>query len=275
LALPIMDSTIALLRRRLTGRSIYMTDRGHVHHCLMNALGRHRSVLLVAAMACLASGGGAVLSVYMKNDVVALMSTGLVVALLVFMRLFGHVECALLVSKLSIPALSLRRKHWPKNGRSCALEVAVRLQGDRQWNLLWESLTEWAEKLRLQRVDLDVNLPAMKEGFHANWYQPLDREWHECWRMEVPLFANGVAVGRLQVAGDRHGDEGLVCDAMDQATELLGLFEKAFAELATSPVGRPENRCVEVLHEASANGHRQFREERVLGPAMAVSQGRV
>jgi UDP-GlcNAc:undecaprenyl-phosphate GlcNAc-1-phosphate transferase len=235
LALPIFDSTFALLRRRLTGRSIYMTDRGHLHHCLMQALENHHSVLLVTWLACLASGVGAVLSVYMKNDVTAIVSTALTVILLVAMRLFGHVECKLFLHKLTVRlARPFRLTERRANG-SRADTVSVRLQGERNWNLLWQSLTEWAEKLQLLRVDLDVNLPAVKESFHANWYQPTARERHECWSMELPLFVNGRAAGRLQVCGERLDGRESICDAVDQIIDLLGPFEQAFVRLAESP----------------------------------------
>jgi UDP-GlcNAc:undecaprenyl-phosphate GlcNAc-1-phosphate transferase len=236
LALPILDSGVALLRRRLTGRSIYSADRGHLHHCLLHELTSHRAVLLVAAVACLASGLGALLSVYMKNDVTAILSTGLMVIILIVMRLFGHVECSLMLSRLPIPSWWYSRNgEAEKNGKGTARTTAVRLQGERQWNLLWESLTECADKLHLLRIDLDVNLPAMREGFHANWYQPTERERHECWRMEIPLFVDGAAVGRLQVSGEHRAEQKSVCDAVDQLIDLLEPFERAFADIAARP----------------------------------------
>jgi UDP-GlcNAc:undecaprenyl-phosphate GlcNAc-1-phosphate transferase len=240
LAVPIMDSTFALLRRRLTGRSIYMTDRGHVHHCLMMTLESNPAVLFVVATACLASGLGAALSIYLKNDVTALLSTGLVAVVLIATRLFGHVECALFISKLlaKLPSNVLwqRRSRRNEQASSRARKVAIRLQGNRQWHLIWESLTELAEKLRLLRIDLDVNLPAMKEGFHANWYQPMSHEHHECWRMEIPLFVNGNVVGRLQVTGEPPSQERSVCDAVDHLAELLVPFEREFTQFAATPV---------------------------------------
>ena len=33
-AIPLFDVAMAVVRRKLTGRSIYETDRGHLHHCL-------------------------------------------------------------------------------------------------------------------------------------------------------------------------------------------------------------------------------------------------
>jgi UDP-GlcNAc:undecaprenyl-phosphate GlcNAc-1-phosphate transferase len=202
----------------------------------MYALESHHAVLLVSLVACIASGVCAFLSVYSKNDVTAITGTTLVLLVLVFTRLFGHVECQLLLSKLAVPLTFFSTKGSASRG-GATRKVAVRLQGERQWNVLWESLTESAEKLQLLRIDLDINLPAMKEGFHANWHQYSSRERHECWRMEVPLFAEGMAVGRLLVSGDRREQEGSVCDAVDRLIELLGPFEKAFMEVAMSPVG--------------------------------------
>jgi len=43
----------------------------------------------------------------------------------------------------------------------------VRLQGNQKWEMLWETLTESAEKLRLARVHLDVNAPALHESYVA------------------------------------------------------------------------------------------------------------
>jgi UDP-GlcNAc:undecaprenyl-phosphate GlcNAc-1-phosphate transferase len=252
LTIPIMDSAFALLRRRLTGRSIYATDRGHFHHCLMQELGRHRSVLLVTGLACLASGTGAAISVYSKNDATALLTTAMVVGLLIVFRTFGYVECTLLLRKLSA-RLSIRRGTDATRNKT-ARKIAVRLQGERQWDLLWESLTELGQRLDLLRIDLDVNLPALKEGFHANWYQLTPLEWHECWRMELPLFVDGVAVGRLAVAGEREADEGSVCDAVDRLTEFLKPFEMSFMELAAAPVAIGYSNRNKQMREATQSG---------------------
>jgi UDP-GlcNAc:undecaprenyl-phosphate GlcNAc-1-phosphate transferase len=46
LTIPILDSAVAILRRRLAGRSIYETDRGHIHHRLLARFGSKHKVLL-------------------------------------------------------------------------------------------------------------------------------------------------------------------------------------------------------------------------------------
>ena len=49
---------------------------------------------------------------------------------------------------------------------------------------------------------LDVNAPSLHEGYHARWsrFQEAD-EAPSLWRLEIPLSANGVAIGRLLIAG--------------------------------------------------------------------------
>src|SRR5262249_39558255 len=42
---PLLDTFAAIARRKLTGRSIYTTDRGHLHHCLEQIAGSQRRAL--------------------------------------------------------------------------------------------------------------------------------------------------------------------------------------------------------------------------------------
>jgi UDP-GlcNAc:undecaprenyl-phosphate GlcNAc-1-phosphate transferase len=84
--------------------------------------------------------------------------------------------------------------------------MEVRLQGSRDWRQLWTVLTEEAERLDLQQLLLDVNAPALHEGYHARWdkFRASD-ESPILWRFEIPLSADGHAVGRLEIAGQPEG----------------------------------------------------------------------
>src|SRR5215472_9997611 len=89
LIVPIFDTTAAILRRKLTGRSIYSTDRGHIHHCLLRyGWGTRRTLLLVSCF-CLLTAGGALASRIFQKDLLALLSAVGVVAILIAGRLFG------------------------------------------------------------------------------------------------------------------------------------------------------------------------------------------
>src|SRR2546428_6188308 len=49
LTIPIFDTSAAIVRRKLTGRSVYTTDRAHLHHCLSRrGLSDRRGVLGVS-----------------------------------------------------------------------------------------------------------------------------------------------------------------------------------------------------------------------------------
>lgn len=47
LGVPILDTTLAVLRRALTGRPIMMPDRGHIHHRLLDMGLSHRGAVLL------------------------------------------------------------------------------------------------------------------------------------------------------------------------------------------------------------------------------------
>ncbi len=226
-ALPIFDSVAAIMRRKLSGRSIYATDRGHLHHRLMAVFGKNTRVLAVVAVCCAATCAGALISIFMKNDLVALFSILSVLCILVVTQVFGHIEFVMLISRLKSIVLSLFRYKGDR-------EYSFRLQGNRNWKLLWESVIEFAQKLDLIEVVLDVNLAAAQEGFHASWRRPSATEKQERWTADVPLFSGNHVIGRLHVCGIR--PQGMTsCETINQLMELLEPLEAEIVATATDP----------------------------------------
>lgn len=199
--IPVFDSVAAILRRRLTGRSIYTTDRAHLHHRLLQTLGSSRRAVAVVAVCCTLTAVAGLAGVYLKSDAVALASGLALVLIFVVTGLFGRAEFQLLAGRIRGLAWSLAhpfvfRQRGPHQAR-------VRLQGTGQWERLWETLTETADKLGLQRVHLDVNLPLAHEGFDAVWERTVAGDHDECWQFGFPLAANDQLIGRLTVSGHR------------------------------------------------------------------------
>ena len=58
LVIPIFDTSAAIIRRWLTGRSIYSTDRAHLHHRLIDSGFSNRQVLLLVGLICLLASAG-------------------------------------------------------------------------------------------------------------------------------------------------------------------------------------------------------------------------
>ena len=229
-AIPIFDSVAAILRRKLTGRSIYATDRGHLHHRLLDLLQSNRRVLALVACACAVTSAAALLSVFLKSDFIALIACASVVVIFIATGVFGRTELLLLGSRLQ----RLRRAFGPSgtSGERWPHQSAVRLQGTRPWHLLWDALIASAAELRLQQIRLDINMTAERESYHARWEQPdqLSREFG--WRLEVPLLLGQQAVGHVAVFG-AHGNQPGV-EELQQLFALVGPVESLFLEIAGS-----------------------------------------
>lgn len=240
--IPFFDSAAAILRRRLTGRSIYDTDRAHLHHCLMRRFGSNRKVVGWVAGGCCFTAVAALVSVVLHSDIIALLGCVAVIAMLVATRLFGHVELALVFARLKDMSHSLLR--WPFGKAALARHNTVRLQGHRRWELLWESLTEEAEKLGLLRVRLILNLALLEEGFYATWQRSADGGNAQRWTVELPLFARGQSVGRLHLVG-QSGSAGAFED-LDLILAVLAPLEDMLSELAEDAHGRPAPKALPV-----------------------------
>lgn len=230
LVLPLFDTLCAITRRTLTGRGLACTDRGHLHHCLLAAGLSPRQVLMVQAGLNTLAGLGVLAAVQFGTDLYALLAIVIVVGLLVTTRLFGRAELDLLAQRLRTLALAARYAH--ESGREH--EHTVRLQGEADWAELWRDLTAEAGRLRLELVLLDVNAPALHEGYHARWGllngspNAADR-----WRAEIPLAMNGNSVGRLTLAGQSHGES--VWEKVAALAPFAERAEQLLANLAAAP----------------------------------------
>ena len=200
LILPVFDTTAAILRRKLTGRSICTTDRGHIHHCLLRGGYSTWMVLLLISGFSVLAAGGVLASRSFDCEWIALLTGGAVVAILISTRLFGFAEAMLLKQwLLSLSAFLLQRLPAGQ-----ARQTQVRLQGNAEWQRLWSTLTAEAVRLNLQHVRLDINVPALHEGYHARWDRSEEAgEVPNLWRVEIPLAAQGLTLGRLEVSGQQ------------------------------------------------------------------------
>ncbi|MFO0426195.1 MAG: MraY family glycosyltransferase [Planctomyces sp.] len=229
-AIPIFDVSMAIVRRKLTGRSIYATDRAHLHHCLMRKGIGGETLLLVVAALCGLTGIGAVMSAALDNELVAVVGVGTAVAILVLTRSFGHAELSLLTNRIrrfssTIISFASREK----------IEIhddQVRLHGKHQWEELWVTLTEFAERFAMDGVELMVAVPNVGEEYHATWKRKSATERHETWKSEIPLIVDGTRVGQLRILGTSCG--GPICEWMAELiaglrpfeTQLVGLIEE-------------------------------------------------
>jgi UDP-GlcNAc:undecaprenyl-phosphate GlcNAc-1-phosphate transferase len=197
MAIPFLDSGMAIVRRKLTGRSIYTTDRGHLHHTLLKSGLSHRRMLALVAFLCFVTSSSALLAHRFQSDFITLGAVFIVVGALVWSRLFGHGECKLLFNRLRRFGGSLT-KVIVKNPENVD-EQTVHLQGSRDWQLVWGAITEFAQQHQLGEVRLDLNIAWLHEGFHASWKR---RDVHadaQLWNTTLPIVSGDRAVGRIEI----------------------------------------------------------------------------
>src|SRR5262245_5353418 len=164
LTIPLFDTVAAVIRRKLTGRSIYTTDRGHLHHCL---LGRGLStlrVLMCISSFCLVTMVGALASLALGSEIFAILTAAMVVGILIVSRVFGHAEF-LLVKQSLLAHVGSWWGNGHTNGRSQQLQV--RLQDSANWGALWHAMTTCATELNLKMIRLNVNAPSLHEGYYT------------------------------------------------------------------------------------------------------------
>jgi UDP-GlcNAc:undecaprenyl-phosphate GlcNAc-1-phosphate transferase len=222
LTVPLFDTAMAIVRRKLTGRSIYATDRAHLHHCLLRRGLSNRHVLLLVSFFCVVAAAGALVSLFCHSELLAVMVMAAVAGVFVTTRLFGHAEFVLVKERLRgalAPLLNGRSGSEPR-------EIRVRLQGSVEWEELWGELTLCATDLQLAAVCLDVNAPAMHEGYYASWRHPGYRpEGRGSWHTEIPVRAEGLLLGRVQVSGHEHDES--FWEKINAVAKVIGCFTTA------------------------------------------------
>ena len=200
LAIPLFDSSAAILRRWLTGRSIYATDRAHLHHVLSEKYGA-TGMLLVVALVCTATTCLAIVSTYLNQSWIAVFGVIVVLGMLIVTRSFGHAEARLVMGRATNFAQSLAAP--PIQGKGHRHQRCVSLQGDGPWETVWEPLVSFAEANDLAKLKIDLNMAWLHEGYHANWQSVRMPEKLTLLSVCVPLFAlrdgESVQIGRLEM----------------------------------------------------------------------------
>ena len=203
LAIPLLDTGAAIVRRRLMGRSIYTVDRGHLHHRLAKQGYGPRISLLWVALLCTMTAVGGVLALINRQSEYAIASIVIVVLVLFFARIFGLAEFRLVSNK----AMSIGRsfiRGVDKN--KTHVQSAVHVQGSRDWKEIWEQVCQFADEHELNELTLDLNVPWIHESFHATRRKAgVKKDSSAEWYALLPLVVDNRIFGRIEIAGSKDG----------------------------------------------------------------------
>ncbi len=232
LAIPLFDSSAAILRRWLTGRSIYASDRAHLHHLLQERFGPVKMLFIVAAL-CTTTTALSVLSVIYRQPWLAALGVMIVMGLLILTRSFGHAEFRLLMGSAAHFAQSFTTTPRDKHHRRFSL------QGVGCWEKVWEPLVDFAKTHEMAKLKIDLNLSWIHEGYHATWQSTRlpDKEFQLS--MCVPLFTHRgsdqiqVPIGRLEIIAPANDPTVYerIADLTDRLADLAPQIDGIVAEL--------------------------------------------
>lgn len=241
MAIPLFDSGMAILRRKLAGRSVFTVDRGHLHHNLMRFGIRNRRLVGVITLLSLVTAAGAILGVVFQSDMISIGTMIFAIGSLIATRVFGFAEMELLCKR----SLNFSKSIVARKGSSDRKipQQTVRLQGSREWDTVWNVLVEFAEKHELAKISLDLNMPWLHEGFHASWQKDKLPESSERWFLRLPVVSKAKVLGRIEVIGNhKDSDTYAVMDALAEMLKELQPSMKALVDDFAAENTRPKRR---------------------------------
>ncbi|MEI6323984.1 MAG: MraY family glycosyltransferase [Gemmataceae bacterium] len=230
LILPVLDTSAAILRRKLTGRSIYSTDHGHLHHCLQReGFGRPGSLFIVILLSAIAIVSGFISTIY-NTDIFAWAGIVLVCTILLQSGWFGRPEMRLVFNKFKNLISYSNTKHGTEND-------GILLHGNDYWHIAWRKIILHAQNHNYNHVDLNINAPVFQEAYHAQWMNNSPKSNDESDKsasFQIPILVDGKCVGRVGIGMGQWNQESPV-DFSHLAT-LVSLLDETTKHIFQSQV---------------------------------------
>jgi UDP-GlcNAc:undecaprenyl-phosphate/decaprenyl-phosphate GlcNAc-1-phosphate transferase len=169
MSLPMFDTVLAVVRRRMTGRSFDTADREHIHHRLLDRGLSQWQTLCVLGAWCLATGSAATAATIFRNDALAWITAVTLMVLMIRLQWFGHHELALVKNAVArqLAMLSDRFNPWRLHGPLPHALKLNHLSFDQTWGLLID------EAKAAQAGRLALTLARKGEYLHRHgWCHP-------------------------------------------------------------------------------------------------------
>jgi len=197
LGLPIMDTTLAILRRWAGKLPISAADRQHIHHKLLARGLTHRQAVGALYLACFLFAALALLSIAAKSEMAAVILILLGGVLFLGVRIFGRSELAAVKKRLVDEYESRRRT----NRERVAVNVSLaKMEDAKTVSDIWDILLSAIRELDLDAVEVNLAPP-----FGAGRDRELKLQWvrkerltgNSLWSANLALQSNGHQLGRL------------------------------------------------------------------------------
>jgi UDP-GlcNAc:undecaprenyl-phosphate GlcNAc-1-phosphate transferase len=282
LGLPVLDTTLAVVRRFLRGQPIFSADRAHIHHRLLSLGHSPRRVALLLYSACALLGLGGMLLV---NDsayvAVVLLLIGLGVGLAVQrLRYYEFEELARLVKR--------GVHHRRVIGRNVRIrEASNRVSDLNDLDRVFEALEATFEQDEFECAEVRLRRSFVGTSAGVDAYRRLDDDvpvwaWHRsnvtpaaCWEIRLPFLApSGERIGSLVLWQDGRGDDVSLTDMHAIAHDLRTVVEQKLLAL-WEPWGVDPEQTIAVAGDRAIAGDRAVAVPRAIErTALAIEKDR-
>jgi len=199
MSVPLLDTALAIVRRRLTGQPFDAADRGHIHHRLLDRGLSTWQALCVIGSLCLATGAAATAASIFRVEALAWVTALGLLVLLVRTKAFGHYELTL-VKQLGSQVLAASLARW--KGRAAGLSIRVAAPAAAQpFDVLWSDLVRRASRCGACSVELMISRSPRRQRSHV-WNAPaITTPASGDWLLSISFTAADGAVCRLGASG--------------------------------------------------------------------------
>ncbi len=250
LAIPFIDTGAAIIRRRLTGRSVFSVDRGHLHHALLEKGYSPIASLIWVALFCLITAVGGVMALIQRDSEIALAAIALVVIMMAGARLFGFAEIKLVGRKVYGMGRSLIPSGKDRNAPREIKESTYHVQGNRDWEAGWSILRDYAKQHNFIDMTMDLNAPWIHEAFHAKMKgTETVRESNYIWTSSIPLVFQDRIFGKVDFScsKDSESHHKIIADMLNITRKI----EESLAEETESVANQSDNTVVDDNQKAA------------------------
>jgi UDP-GlcNAc:undecaprenyl-phosphate GlcNAc-1-phosphate transferase len=180
LGLPIMDTLLAVLRRSLSGKSLFNADTDHVHHKLIKRGLSHKQAVLFLYGVSFVLACAALASAFVRGRNIALLLGALALCSVLLMRKLGYLQW------LATPATRQRARELRTQVRGICSQV----RETQDLTTIWRSVEPLRGLLSLAALELKVG----DERF--SWKSSTATATGTS---RVDLYADSASVGELRV----------------------------------------------------------------------------
>ncbi len=201
LGLPILDTSVALLRRWYKRLPLSMPDRQHIHHVLVTMGFSQRRAVLTLYIICVALGGAALAITFARSEVVLLVIGALILIGFVTIRIFSGVRFADVLDKLTRNEKSMDRLLDVHRQVERALADLSKARDGKE---AWHVCTEAFKSLGFYAATLNWNDGKSGAETAETWTNPIqssdsDADGQDAYLMRLSLYEGDRRAGDVLV----------------------------------------------------------------------------